>query len=174
MVKREVLTSLIDSKKSAILKVLLHSPESMYLKEISEKSQVSLASTFRILQELVSLELLERKEWKNSKVYSCVENEKVAFLQDVFKQEIDPLQVFVESVKEFQGINEVVLHKKKGKDINMILIGEYINSNRVQEVCDDINKQGFNVSFVQFTKQQFDQMSKMGLHQGENKILYKN
>ena len=106
-------------------------------------------------------------------MYNCVNNEKVAFLMEIFKQEIDPLQLFVDSVKEFQGVNEIVLQKQKGKDINMILIGEYINSNRVQEVCDDINKEGFNLSFIHLTQQQYTQMSQMGLHSGGN-VLYKN
>jgi len=173
MVKRDVLTALLDSKKAAILKAILHTEDGMYLKEISEKSGVSLGSTFRILQEFTNLEIIQRNVWKTSKVYTPCQNEKVSFLQDIFKISIDPLQTFVESVKEFQGISEIVLQKSQGNEANLLLIGEYMNSNRIQEVCEDINKQGFNLSFLTITRQQYDQMSRMGLHSGQNQVLLK-
>lgn len=169
MVKREVFTSLVDSKKAAILKTLLETNDELLLKEISTKSKVPLTSTFRIMQEFVSLDLVHRKEWKTSKVYSCKHNEKVDFLRDLFKEEIDILQSFVEQVKDFQGIQKIILHGKQ-EEGNLLLIGEYINSNRVQEVCDELNKKGADLTFLTVTPSQYEQMNRMGLY-GETKVL---
>ena len=65
MVKKEVLAKLIDEKKAAVLQIILSSKEEVCLKEVAEKSQVSITSSFRILQELVGMGVLKRREWKN-------------------------------------------------------------------------------------------------------------
>ena len=71
-----VIAKLIDSKKAAILGVILNSKEELYLKEVSDKSNVSITSTFRILKELIELDIINKKEWKTSKVYYCQKNGK--------------------------------------------------------------------------------------------------
>ena len=172
MPKKEVLSNLIDQKKAAILKLLINSKDELYLKEISEKSNVSLASTYRILQEFVKQEILERKEWKNSKTYKCKENEKMAFLRNLFYEEFDGLGEFVKAVEEFEEIQEIILHgaKKKNK-ANLLLIGNNINADKIDEVCNQIKEKGFEITFMPLTKPQYDQMAKMGLYSSEKKIL---
>ena len=172
MVKKEVLANLIDEKKAAILKLLINSNDELYLKEISERSQVSLASTFRILQELVNQEILERKEWKTSKTYKCKENEKVKFLTELFYEEFDGLSVFVNAVENVAGIDNIFLHgsKKKNK-ANVLLIGNNINASKVDEICNEIKEKGFEITFMPLTKLQYDQMAKMGLYSSDKIIL---
>ncbi len=172
MVKKEVLTQLIDEKKAAILQTVLNSKEEMYLKEIAEKSNVPITSTFRILKELVNLEILNKKEWKTSKVYFCQENEKVEFLKDLFSEQFDGLQGFVDIVGEFEGVNNIVLHgaKKKGK-ASVLLIGPSIDADKVDIVCKEIKDKGFEINFMALTKEQYAQMTKMGLYAGEKKVL---
>ena len=172
MTKKEVLSNLIDKKKAAILKLLINSKDELYLKEISDKSQVPLASTFRILQELVSQEILERKEWKNSKTYKCKENDKMIFLRDLFYEEFDGLGEFVKSVRSFEEIQEIILHgtKKKSK-ANVLLIGNDINADKIDQVCNEIKEKGFEITFMPLTKEQYNQMAKMGLYSGEKIIL---
>jgi len=172
MSKREVLSSLLDTKKVAIIKTLLNTKEELYLQEISQQSQVSLSSTYRILQSLVSLEILQRREWKNSKVYRTNSNDKVEFLKELFHEDFDGLQEFVETVKDFSGIQSIVLHGKSSKSkANVLLIGEYINQDRIEEVCRSLQLKGFELTFLTLTKSQYEQMSRMGMYQGEKKIL---
>src|SRR3989338_10773179 len=95
MVKKEVLAKLIDEKKAAVLQIILSSKEEVCLKEVAEKSKVSITSTFRILQELVGMGVLKRREWKNSIVYCSEDNEKASFLKELFYEEYDGLQDFV-------------------------------------------------------------------------------
>ncbi len=172
MVKRDVITALIDSKKAAVLNTLLESSEELYLKEISDSSKVPISTTFRILQELTANGLVAKRKWKTSKVYSCPQNDKVEFLKDLFTEEVDAVQEFVSQVKGFQGIKQIIMHgeQSQGK-ANVILIGEYINENRVREVCDAINKKGFELSFLTLTQNQYSQMSRMGIYKGEKKVL---
>jgi len=172
MVKKEVIAALIDQKKAAVLKIVLNSREEMYLKEIAGKSDVSITSTFRILQELVNLGILRKREWKTSKVYSCENNDKVSFLKDLFIEEYDGIKEFVEVAKNIQGIQEILLHgpKKKNK-ANILLIGDDINTDKIEEVCVKIRENGFDLSYLTLKENQYQQMAKMGLYSGEKKIL---
>ena len=172
MVKKEVLANLIDSKKAAIIKVMLNSQEELYLKEIAENSQVSITSTFRILQELTEMQVLKRREWKTSKVYSCEKNEKVDFLKELFYEEFDGLSEFVKQVRELSEIQEILLQgaKKKGK-ANVLLIGENIDVAKIDPVVNSLKEKGYELSYLTLTKAQYTQMSKMGLYSGEKKVL---
>ena len=172
MVKKEVLSNLIDQKKTAILKLLINSKDELYLKEISEKSKVSLASTHRILQEFVNQEILERKEWKTSKTYKCKENEKVKFLTELFYEEFDGLSLFVKAVEGIEGIENILLHGTKSKNkANVLIIGNNVNADKIDNICNEIKEKGFEITFMPLTKEQYNQMVKMGLYSGEKKIL---
>ena len=172
MDKKEILTKLIDDKKAAILQTVLNSKEEMYLKEISEKSNVSITSTFRILKDFVDFGILDKKEWKTSKVYFCQNNSHTDFLKDLFSEQFDGLQEFVDSVRDLEGVNNIVLHgaKKKGK-ASVLLIGPEIDADKVDVICKEIKNKGFEVNFMALTKDQYAQMTKMGLYAGEKKVL---
>jgi|APSaa5957512622_1039677.scaffolds.fasta_scaffold173847_1 predicted transcriptional regulator len=172
MVKKEILAKLIDDKKAAILQVVLNSQEEMYLKEIAEKSNVSVTSTFRILQELVKLEVLKKREWKTSKVYSCLQNDKVAFLKELFYEEFDGVTEFVKSLESISNIQNIILHgsRKKGK-ANILLIGNDIDVSLVEKERQNLKERNFELSYMTLTKEQYEQMAKMGLYSGEKKVL---
>lgn len=170
--KKEVLHKLLDEKKSALLKVLLNSPEEMYLKEIATKSNVSITSTFRILQELSKLNIVKKREWKTSKVYIAEKNEQVEFLKELFGDEFDGLQEFIQSLATIPTIQNVILHgtQKKGK-ANVLLIGENVDTIKVEELCKPIREKGFELGYLTLTKAQYEQMARMGLYSGEKKVL---
>jgi len=172
MVRKEILVKLIDCKKAAILQSVLNSSEEMYLKEIADKSKVSITSTFRILKELVDLDILNKKEWKTSKVYFCQDNEKVNFLKELFHEEFDGVKEFIDLVKDINSIQNVILHgvRKKGK-ADVLLIGQEIDNKPIEDVCNKLKNKGFELTFLILTREQYTQMAKMGLYSGEKKIL---
>lgn len=172
MIKKEVLAQLVDSKKARVLEVILHSNEEMFLKEISQKSQVPMASTFRILRELVAAGILTKRQWKTSKVYSCAHTEKTEFLKELFYNEYDGVAEFVQLLGNLEGVQNVILHgsQRKGK-ANVLVLGEHIDGNKVEEACQKIREKGFELSYLTLTKKQYDQMAKMGLYQGEKKVV---
>jgi len=173
MIEKEILAKLIDSKKEAVLRVVLHSSEELYLQEIAKKSKVSTTSTFRILQKFVSMGILTKKQWKNSKTYCCLNNSKTEFLKDLFHEEFDGLQTFIDSVKDISGINNIILHgaKRKGK-ANILIIGKNIAPEPLDKIVLEIKEKGFEISFLTLTKEQYEQMSKMGLYSGDKNILF--
>ena len=165
----------MDEKKAAILRILLNSPDELYLKEIAQKSNVPIASAFRILQELVTLDILQKREWKTSKVYSPLANEKVEFLKDLFNEEIDGIKEFLQSTQDLQNIQNIILHGTRKKDkANLLLIGEGIDlatKDKIDVACKTIKDKGFEITFLTLTQEQYTEMVKMGLYSGEKKIL---
>lgn len=172
MVRKEVLHSLIDSKKIAILDVLLNAHEEMVLKEIAEKSKVPMASTFRILQELVGQGLLHKRKWKTSTIYSCIQNEKTDVLKELFSNEYDGVSEFVQLIVEGAGVQSIISHgaPRKGK-ANLLVIGESLDGVQLEEASQKVREKGFDLTYLPLTKKQYDQMSKMGLYQGEKKVV---
>ncbi len=175
MTKKEVIASLMDEKKAAILRILLNSQDELYLKEIAQRSNVPIATCFRILQELVTLQVLQKREWKTSKVYSPLPNEKVDFLKDLFNEEIDGVKEFLQLTQEIGNIQNIILHGTRKKDkANLLLIGEGIDlltKEKIEQICKTIKDKGFEISFLTLTQDQYTQMVKMGLYSGEKKIL---
>ncbi len=172
MAKKEALTALIDAKKAAILQVLLNSPEELYLKEIAQKSNVPIASAYRIILELVRLKILQRREWKNSKVYTACQNEHVQFLKELFHEEIDGITEFVKATEGIIGIKHIIQYggKNKGK-ANLLVIGETIDTSKIDEICSQLKHNGFELSCLTLGEKQYEQMIKMGLYSGEKQIL---
>lgn len=170
--KNEVVAKLIDTKKASILRILTNAPEEMYLQEIAHKSNVPLTSTFRILRELVSLELVERRQWKTTKVYSYKKTEKNSLLKELFQEDVDGVAEFVHLVEPLPAIQNIILHgtQKKGK-ANILLIGEGIETAKVDAACQSLKEKGFDISYLTLTKDQYAQMTKMGLYSGEKTLL---
>lgn len=172
MDRGEVLGKLVDSKKAAVLKILFNSKEELCLNEVAAKSNVSLTSTFRILQELVGSGLVKKREWKNSKVYFPEDNEKITFLKELFHEEFDGLGEFVNLTGSMLGIQSIVTYGTQKKEkASVMLIGEGIDSGKVTEVCQQLKEKGFELTFLTLTKNQYDQMTRMGLYSGERKVL---
>ncbi len=171
MYKQELLTELIDSKIAAVLRVMLNASEELYLKEISTKSNVPITSVFRILNQLVEMDVLEKKEWKNSKVYKCKQNERVDFLKELFHEEFDGVRVFLDQVREMSSVSSVIMQGERSKDrANVLLIGQNINVEKVDSICDELRRHNFDLSYLTLTKEQYEQMSRMGMYTKGHKI----
>ena len=169
MDRKEVVIKLIDSKRASILRVLANTKEELSLKEVVQKSNVPVASAHRILQELAALQLVLRRVWKTSKVYSIVKEES---LHELFHEEYDGVQEFVQALQLIPGIQHLILHKvgKEGK-ANIFVLGQDLDSAKIEEACTTVREKGIDLSYLALTKQQYDQMMKMGLYGGEKKIL---
>lgn len=171
-----VLDGLFDPKILKIIRLFLNEKEDrFYLREISSKVNVPIATTFRIVKKLLKLGLIQEIKIKKFKLYRIKESSNIKFLESFIREEKRILDLFVDKIKDLSGINSVILHGKEKKDrVNILLIGENIDPNSVKQICADIKeKYNFNISSLTLTEDQFKQMSSMGLYSGEKKLLYK-
>jgi len=172
----KILESLFDRKKLKILKLLLQEKDKkFYLRELSKQTGVPIATTFRIINQLVSLDLVQIIMISKFKLYTLIDNENTQFLESFLKEGKRIVQYFVDEVTKLAAVEAVILHGKETEEkANVLLIGEGIDANEVKRICGIIKEQyNFTVSALALTKEQFAQMSTMGLYSGEKKVLYK-
>ncbi len=170
-----VLEGLFDKKILKIVRLFLNEKENQfYLREISTKVNVPVATTFRIIKKLLKLSIIEEIKIKKFKLYKIKQGSNTKFLETFIREEKQILDIFTEKAKNIKGINSVILHGKEAKDrANILIIGESIDSNEIKQLCADIkSKYNFTISPLNLTEDQFKQMSSMGLYSGQKKVLY--
>lgn len=172
MSKKEVLHALIDSKRVKVCKVVVHQTNEFYLSEIAKQANVSITTTFRILQDLTALGVLEKRTNKTAKLYSIINNPKFKHLKDLFYESFDALSFIKEKIAHNQEIHSAILQgsSKSGK-ANIIFIGTAITPKPLEELQSELKERKFDLSFMTLTKDQYEQMTQMGLYSGEKKVL---
>ena len=101
----DVLEQLFDNKILSVLQLFVENENNQYyLREIAKLTKVSPATTYRILNKLVDLNVLEIQEIKTLKQYILSKNKKTEFLKTVIKKEKRVVDVFVDRIKSLEGI----------------------------------------------------------------------
>jgi hypothetical protein len=174
MEPQEILESLFDNKILAILKFFLKNKNGeYYLREISRITKVSPASTYRILNKFVEINVLKVREIKTAKLYTLESNKTTEFLKSIL--EVDVVQYFVEKVFLLGNVEEILLLGAKTKNkANILILGSGIDTAKVKLLCGEIKeKYNFTINQMTLAREQFEQMSAMGLYPGSKKVLYK-
>ncbi|MBN1377128.1 hypothetical protein JW949_02205 [Candidatus Woesearchaeota archaeon] len=176
MGKLYLLERLFDNKLISVLRLFLDNPDQeFYLREISRESRVPVATTFRILKKLRELEIIRENHIKKFRIYSLIEDKNSSYLRNIFSEKESVIDYFV---KQVSGINEIffiILYGKEEKDkASILVIGEGVQNEKIKEITDEIKeKHGFILNVLTLTKEQFNQMSSIGLYSGEKKILFR-
>lgn len=174
MEQGELLENLFDKKVLKIIKHFLKDEQrEYYLREVSRHTRVSPASTYRILNKLLKLELIEQRQIKTMKLYKLGQNKSVEFIKSIM--EVDVLQFFIESASSMLNVEEILLLGQKDKSkSNVLLLGNNIDISQVKQIIADIKqKYDYTVNQMSLSREQYEQMSSMGLYPGSKKVLYK-
>jgi ACT domain-containing protein len=174
-VGKNILEEFFDRKELAILKLFLYDEvDKFYLKEISKKSRVPIATTFRILQKFKKIGVIEETLIKKTKLYSLSQNKNTKILSELFEEKKTVLEEFIEAVSKLEGVLMIVAHGDDGKDkANILVIGNNIDVKIVKEKVGDI-KEKYNFSIIELvlSPEQFNQMSMTGLIPEKKTILW--
>lgn len=171
MDKNELLNSLFDQKIIKILRTLFHnSDQEYYLRELAKASRVSPASTYRILQKLSEAKIVEFRKVKNMTLYKWKTNE---FLESIIGDKKSAIQEFVDDIKLLTRIEEIILHGSEKKDkASILIIGDAEPKGISNAEARVREKYEFSILSTQLTREQFLQMSSMGLFPGNKKTLF--
>ena len=175
MENSKILQELFDSKVLAILKLFFKHPDKQfYLLEVSKGSKVSSATTFRIVNKLTSLDLLKQITITRIKLYQLNNNENIEFLKGFIKDEIQVLKIFLNQIKNITNIESIILHGKEMPNrANLLIIGKDIDPEQIKTICGEIKeKYDFTISSLTLVKEQYEQMSQMGLYSGQKKVIF--
>ena len=172
----EMLGGLFDNKILAVLAVLVNDMSGgLYLREIAKYAKVSDASTFRIINKLIPLGIVEQMKIKKLKLYKFRNEPRTEFLYKMLKKDIQVMQLFVDQIKVVPGVQAVLLHgKESNQRANVLIIGLNVDSDKIKEICGSIKeKYNFIISPLVLAAEQFEQMSQMGLYSGNERVLFK-
>ena len=170
----EILESLFDNKILKIIKHFLKDEErEYYLREVARHSRVSAASTYRILNKLLDLSIIEMREIKTMKLYKLAKNKNVDFIKSIM--EVDVIEFFIENASKLENIEEILLLGKKDKSkANVLLLGNNIDISQVKLIIAEIKqKYDYTINQMSLSREQYEQMSSMGLYPGNKRVLYK-
>ncbi|MCK5107253.1 MAG: hypothetical protein KAQ83_00845 [Nanoarchaeota archaeon] len=176
MYDENLLESLFDDKCLRIIRLFIDDKsKEFYLREISKESNVPVTSTFRIVNRLVNLNIIDQLLIKKFKLYRLAQNDNTQYLSTLLKERPRALEEFLQKAKTFGFIDEIILHGKEEKSkASVLLIGNNIDNGAVKMLLGSINeKYNFNVMTVPLTREQFEQMSSMDLFPREKKLLYR-
>ena len=177
MEQAEVLGALFDQKIISVLGVLVNDSgkEGLYLREIAKGSKVSNATTYRIVQKLVKLQLVNQLKIKKLKLYKFKHSSGSEFLVNMLKKDIRVLEAFIRQVSGLKGVQAVLLHGEESNErANVLIIGDDVDSGKIKEICGSIReKYNFVISSLILAAEQFEQMSSMGLYSGKERVLFR-
>lgn len=176
VVKREVMEALIAPSLLKLLKFFINNEgQKYYLREISKQTRIAPATVHRLLKQLVYDDIIEMEKVKKFKLY-YFNTEKNRFLLDIFQDRKSAVAEFIRSIKEFDGVQLIVLHGKEEKNsANVLVIGEAMDVESIKRNALYMSdKYKFNLILLTLTPDQYNQMSSMGLYPGKKKILFES
>ena len=170
-----LLEGLFDRKILKVLKLFLQNKDKQYyLREISKQLRIPVATVFRIVRRLLELDVIREVKIKKFKLYECQENKNTAFLESFIKEGKRIIEAFVDKVKELSAVEAIIQYGEETEDkANLIIIGAGVDSNTLKPYTAEIKeKYRYTISVLPLTREQFEQISSMGLYSGKKEVLY--
>jgi len=169
----QALRAIIDEKTLSILEILANEDEEVYLRELAQKAKVPPATTHRIIQKLLDLKIIEKTEIKNLKIYKLSTTKQAEFLKKILYSKPDPLELFLDKLKQISEVDLAVLHAKPQKTSAFILVvGNELPIIRINDISDNIEKEhGFHIKILPLQFDQYDMLA--AGHTGYKKVLYR-
>ena len=172
----KVIEGLFDQKKIKVLKLFLNnSNKEFYLREIAQITNVPPATTYRILNKLIILKLISMNKISKFKLYRLAENDSVKFLESFLKESMQLKDYYVNAISKVAGVQSIILHGQEIEDrANILIIGENVNNQQLKEIAAELKeKYKYTLSYLVLAKEQYEQMSNMGLYSGKKKVLFR-
>ncbi len=180
MQEKDLLKHLIDEKIINILKVFTKNPEKkFYLTELAKESGVNISSNFRILKKLLKTGIISQKIIGRTKYYQLTDKPEIQKILKSLGFNIsstieEPLKKFIEVIKAMGRVEQIILNSKSKDGVKLILIGDFIPSERIEKITEEIKKKyKFKISFAELKTLQFKKLSNFEESFKLGKTIYK-
>jgi hypothetical protein len=174
---KNIVEEFFDKKTLAILKLFLFdSTDRFYLREISKKARVPVATTFRIVKKLKQLGIVDEHVIKKTKLYALSKNKNTQALASLLEEKKSIIDEFIETVSKLVGVEMIVQHgEATNEKANILIIGSGVDHKVAKDKVGEIKEKfGFNIIELVLEPGQFNQMSSMGLFPGKKIILWES
>ena len=161
----EILADLFDRKTVDVLKCLLKKDKTFYLRDLSREANVSLATTYRIVQRLLAIGLVKKEIHEKFTFYSIVKNSpaysELAFLILGKKKAVDPVALLKAGLAKY---SDMELYALKGKEEKYFIVSEQAGPVEIETLISGIEDEtGKRLNYMLINNLQFDQMKQLGL-----------
>lgn len=170
----DVLRDLFDDKIIKVLEVFIENPNKhLSLSEVSEKANVHVATTFRIVNKLVKKEFVRTILIGKSKFYQMKNNPKTRSLFKFLRKEEDFVSGFTDHMKEIPEIKKIILESQESDNAKIIIVGNNIPTQKIKTSVEEILKNNnFKIKFVEMSEDQFNKIEEMDLYELKNKVIW--
>ncbi|MEM2874000.1 MAG: winged helix-turn-helix domain-containing protein [Candidatus Nanoarchaeia archaeon] len=163
--KAQLLANLFDRKTVEILKKLLLKTGNFYIRDLSKETGVPLATTFRIIQKLTTLNLVQKKEMDKFVFYSV--NKEAPIYNEVqnlvFGTTNDPIELFKKALRERYGGSFTAY---QDKDKKIFVVSDILKEAEVSDIANFVQqKTEIKPNYILITRDFFQKMQEMGLIQ---------
>ena len=165
--KTQLLASLFDKKTVEVLRRLMLKQNNFYIRDLSKETGVPLATTFRIIQKLTGLGLVQKKEVEKFVFYSI--NKEAPIYNEVytlvFGTTNDPMELFKKSLRErYSG----AFTAYQDKDKKIFIVSDLLKENEVADLAAFVyQKTEVKPNYILVTREFFQKMQDMSLIQKE-------
>lgn len=155
-----LLEEIFDEKTVKIIIELLNNPGIFYLRDIAKVTNVSLATTYRIVQKLLKIKLVEKQKVGKLTQYIVKKGEKYNELYSlIYGKKLDPIESLKQKLNA-EYSNSFSMFKTENNKI-FIISEKPINLEPIQRQIEQQNNLKLNI--MKIDKSQFKQMQQMGL-----------
>jgi len=171
--KSGLLSNLFDKKTVEILKKLLLKKDVFYLRDLSRDTNVSLATTFRIVQKLMALGLVIKEQHDKFTFYKIQRDVPIfsELSSLVLGDMSDPVQIIKKELKDQFGPT-FKIYQSRDKDKKIFVVSELVKPQTIEELSIKLqNQTGAKPSMMLVTTSFFEQMHTMGLINKEKLVI---
>lgn len=170
-----VLEKLADDRSIRVLKVFAAKPDAQFtMAEIQKKTKLPVATVFRQLKELSKKGFLQVEMVKHLHLYSLGKGDHAQTMASLLYEHPEPLRLFLERVEALAGVEEVVMHGKTENSANLVVVGENINRQAINEaVALALDRYSYKINHLVVEPEQYATMANMGLYPEKRQVLYR-
>ncbi|RME31659.1 ArsR family transcriptional regulator [Candidatus Woesearchaeota archaeon] len=171
----KLLMGLFDQKRLRLIKLFLDNPENEYgLREAAKSARLPPATTHRIMKVLLKYGVVEERRVKKLRLYKLSRSKQAKFLDELLAVKKTAIEEFVERAGALEGVEFLILHGKATKEkAGILVVGHDIDSSALNGVVGEIkDKYKFSIIHTTLAREQYEQMTAMGLFPQEKKVLY--
>ncbi len=167
------LRAIFDDKIIRVLNALMDQPsKSLSLTQIATQADVSTATTLRILSKLVKQEFARVSIIGKSKYYKLKQNQKTRELGKIIRKN-EAISHFTTPVEQIPEISKIILVAKEEKKARIILVGDNIPKDAIKKIATIVkDKHKFLVDYIELSTKQFDDLSKIGVSDISDKVIW--
>ena len=170
----DILKDLFDEKIIAVINLFLDNPDKRYcLTDISNATKVNIATTFRIMNKMISKGFIRTIIIGKVRIYQLEKNEKTMALQKFLRNDNDILQRFIDDISSHPRIKKIILESRDKTSAKILIIGEFLPIEKINKSIEKIKENDrFLISYVELSEDQYIKLRNFKDYNLDKKIIW--